>query len=126
MSGANRVQSEGIRGLLGLARKGRGLSIGSRETRAALHRGDVRLVLLAADGSPRDRERLERISAEQSVPVRVTASRAELGEWIGRGPVAVLGIRDPNLATAVSRRFDRSTGGARDVPGRENAGGRET
>lgn len=98
--------SEQIRGLVGLGRRARGLSVGSRETRDGLRRGQVYLVLLARDGSPRDRQRLERVASEVAVPTREVGTRVELGSWIGRGPVSALGIRDPNLAAAVRAKVD--------------------
>ncbi len=81
--------------------RARTLTVGSRETRTALHRGEIRLVLLARDGSARDRERLERIAAEQRADARVVGTREELGEWVGRGPVAVIGVRDARLADGI-------------------------
>ncbi|MDP6460563.1 MAG: L7Ae/L30e/S12e/Gadd45 family ribosomal protein [Gemmatimonadota bacterium] len=89
--------------LLGLAMKARMLAVGSRETREGLRRGEVRLVLLAEDGSPRDGERLRRIAAEGKVPVLRGGSRLELGGTLGRGAVAVVGVKDANLAKAVRR-----------------------
>jgi ribosomal protein L7Ae-like RNA K-turn-binding protein len=77
------------------------VTIGSRETRAALHRGAIRAVLVATDGSPRDRERLARIAKENGIPVRAVTGRAELGAWTGRTSVAVIGIRDGRLASRI-------------------------
>jgi ribosomal protein L7Ae-like RNA K-turn-binding protein len=64
-------------------------------------------VLLAADGSPRDRERLLRICAEHAVPVHALSSRAEIGAWLGREEVAVVGVKDSNLAMAFEECFAR-------------------
>jgi ribosomal protein L7Ae-like RNA K-turn-binding protein len=102
----DRGNSERIGGLVGLGRRAGRLSIGSRETRDGLWRGTIHLVLLAGDGSPRDRQRLERVAGEVGVPAREVGTRAELGSWIGRGPVSVLGIQDPNLAAAVQAKVD--------------------
>ena len=80
--------------------------MGSRETRDGLRRGAVHLVLLARDGSRRDRQRLERVAREAGVPTREVGTRDDLGSWLGRGPVSVLGIRDANLAAAVRAKVD--------------------
>lgn len=114
-----------IRGLLGLAHRARGLAIGSRETRSELRRGEIRLVLLSADGSPRDRERILRVAEEEQVPVRIVGSGEELGAVIGRGAVGVLGIRDRNLASGILQRLpNESTGrAAGSADGPEKAGG---
>jgi ribosomal protein L7Ae-like RNA K-turn-binding protein len=90
-----------IRDLVGLGLRARSVTIGSRETRAALRRGAIRVVLAALDGSPRDRERLERVARDHAVPVVGVASRAEFGAWTGRSSVAVLGVRDAHLASRI-------------------------
>jgi ribosomal protein L7Ae-like RNA K-turn-binding protein len=100
------MKTEKIRGLLGLARRARALTVGSRETRAGLRRGDVRLVLLAGDGSERDRSRLLRAAREAGTPARIAGSRAELGSSLGRGEVAVCGVTDPHLAAEIRGRLD--------------------
>ena len=95
------MKIEEIRGLLGLARRANRLSVGSRETRSALRRGEARLVLLAADSSPRDRERLVRVAEEEGVPARIVGSRTSLGEAVGRNEVTAVGVRDSGLAEAL-------------------------
>lgn len=83
--------------------------IGSRETRAGLRRGrgrQVCLILLAADGSERDRERLERLAEETGTPWRVVGSREELGQAIGRDGVSVVGVTDRNVAAGMLARLD--------------------
>jgi ribosomal protein L7Ae-like RNA K-turn-binding protein len=105
-----------IHGLLGLASRARSVLIGSRETRAGLRRGEVRLVLLATDGSVRDRERMLRVTAEAGVPVVSWGTREELGWGVGAGPVAVMGLTDPALAGEVAARLaaqEPTTGSAR-------------
>jgi len=113
MARSKREKSETVPRLVGLARRARGVFVGSRETRGALRRGEVKLVLVAADGSSRDRARLVRVSEEAGVPVRVVADRKELGSWIGTGPVAVVGIRNAQLAAGVRAALDASEGAAR-------------
>jgi ribosomal protein L7Ae-like RNA K-turn-binding protein len=113
MARAKRMKIEEIRGLLGLARRAGRLSIGSRETRIALRRGEIRLVILAEDASPRDRERLVRVAEEEGVPARVVEGRASLGEAIGAGDVTVVGVQDPGMAEALEARLAGIEGGGR-------------
>ena len=80
--------------------------IGSRETRSGMHRGRVRLILLAADGSPRDRERLERLAEETGTPLRRVGPREELGRAVGRDGVSVVGVTDRNVAAGILGRLD--------------------
>ncbi len=113
MSRANRMKIEEIRGLLGLARRAGRLCVGSRETRIGLHRGEVRLVILAGDASPRDRERVLRVAEEEDVPARIAGDRGTLGAAIGRDAVAVLGVRDAGMAGGLLARLDGNEGGTR-------------
>jgi ribosomal protein L7Ae-like RNA K-turn-binding protein len=109
------MKIEEIRGLLGLARRAGRLSIGSRETRSALRRGEVRLLILAEDASPRDRERLARVAAQAGVPAHVAGTRAALGAAIGRDEIAALGVRDPHMAGALAARLSGIEGGRREA-----------
>ena len=113
MSRANCMKIEEIRGLLGLARRAGRLSVGSRETRIGLHRGEVRLVIVAEDASPRDRERVFRVAAEGNVPTRIVGDRGSLGAAVGRDAVAVVGIRDRGMAVALAARLSGNEGGRR-------------
>jgi ribosomal protein L7Ae-like RNA K-turn-binding protein len=97
---------ERIGALLGFATRARSITVGSRETRNGLHRGRVKLVLLAEDGSARDRERVVRIALEQGASTIVAGTREELGSWIGRGLVSVAGITDAALAASIERAGD--------------------
>ena len=78
-------------------------------------------MILAHDGSARDRERVRRVAAESRVPVRVVTDREELGSWVGRGPVAVLGVQDRELAKALVEALPEPDG----TEEKEN-GGQET
>lgn len=118
MSRAKRMKIEKIRGLLGLARRSRGLTVGSRETRTNARRGEVWLILLSSDGSARDRERLERVAEEEEIPARIVGTREEIGEAIGQGEVSVVGIKDRNLAGGVWKRLEESEDRAGDGSGK--------
>ncbi|HMB68840.1 MAG TPA: L7Ae/L30e/S12e/Gadd45 family ribosomal protein [bacterium] len=102
------MKIEEIRGLLGLAHRARGLAIGSREARQGMRRGEIGLILLANDGSPRDRERLSRVAEEEGTKAFTAGTALELGAVVGRGAVSVLGIRDRNLAAGVRRRLEKT------------------
>ncbi|MCA9754108.1 MAG: ribosomal L7Ae/L30e/S12e/Gadd45 family protein [Gemmatimonadetes bacterium] len=105
---AKNLKTEKIGRLLGLGARARSLSLGSRETRAAMRRGQVHLILLARGGSPRDQERLERLAEEEGVPLGLLTVDADgLGEWVGRNRVAVIGMTDRNLADAIRAELTR-------------------
>jgi hypothetical protein len=44
-----------------------------------------------------------RIAVEQGTAVIVAGTREEIGAWLGRGPVTVVGVKDPGLAASMRR-----------------------
>jgi ribosomal protein L7Ae-like RNA K-turn-binding protein len=88
-------------GLLGLAARAGALTVGTGATRAGLQRGDVRVVVLAADRSRRTEEKVERLARGTAVPVLVGPDAETLGGRIGRGAVQAVGIVDPGFAEGI-------------------------
>lgn len=111
------MKTEKVRRFLGLAVRARRVSIGSRDTRASLRRGQVSLVLLSEDGSSRDGERTARLAEEEGIPViQLPVGAEELGGWIGRNTVATFGIEDPDLAAAIRAHWNEHESGPADGP----------
>ena len=92
--------------LLGLARRAGRLVAGFDVVRRAVARGDACLVLVAADASPGQRERIGRWAAAQGVPVRVWGSKDELGRATGGSPKAIVAVCDPGFAEQVLTRIE--------------------
>ncbi len=88
-------------GLLGLGARGGRIAIGVGATRAALQRGEARVVLLAADASPRTLEKIERLALATGIPVRRGPAAETLGSRLGRPPVMAVAVRDRELAAGV-------------------------
>ncbi len=86
--------------LLGLGvRAGRGhVVIGVAGVRAKLQRDALRCVVLAADASPRTRDKVERLARARGVPVVRGPGAMELGAGLGRPPVQAVGVEDAGLA----------------------------
>ena len=72
--------------------------IGVAGVRAQLQRDALRCVVLAADASPRTREKVERLARARRVPVVWGPEAEELGAGLGRQPVQAVGVADPALA----------------------------
>lgn len=88
-------------GLLGLGQRAGSLIVGVDGVRAALQAGKCRLVVVAADASPRAVEKVVRLAEARGVP-RVAGPAADrLGRQLGRPPLMVVGVRDPALARGV-------------------------
>lgn len=84
--------------LLGLARRGGAVTIGSDATRRAVRDGRARLVLCAVNASPVQRKKLERLVLKGGVPCRMLADRVVLGAAVGAPPLSAVGVLDAGLA----------------------------
>jgi len=89
--------------LLGLGVRARTVVVGTDAVRAAVRAGECRCVVRAADVSPRVEEKVLRLAAARAVPVVAGPPAAALGEALGRPPVMVLGVCDPQLARGILR-----------------------
>jgi ribosomal protein L7Ae-like RNA K-turn-binding protein len=106
------VTAGGALALLGLGARAGRLAFGTTGVQAALRRGTVALVVLAADRSQRTRDKVERLATARGVPVVTGPDAAALGAAVGRAPLMAVGITDPHLAAGYRARALR-TGGKR-------------
>jgi ribosomal protein L7Ae-like RNA K-turn-binding protein len=84
--------------LLGLGVRAGNVVIGVGGVRAALQRGQVVCVVLAADAGPRTMEKVARLAEARKVPVLRGPAATELGAGLGKPPVQAVGVTDPALA----------------------------
>ena len=93
------MDAEKLRGLLGLAQRGRNLALGRAACRQAGREHRLHLVLVARDAGAsavRDAQ-----GGDAFRVARVGLDKQELGGLVGRSAVAVLGILDPHLASGL-------------------------
>ncbi|RPI49146.1 MAG: 50S ribosomal protein L7 [Chloroflexi bacterium] len=91
--------------LLGMARRAGRLVSGTETVSAAVRRGQVTLIMAAADLSPKTKERLTRLAQAHQVRLLFGASRAELGAATGYAGRGVYGLTQKDLANAIGRYF---------------------
>jgi len=91
--------------LLGLGLRARRVVIGVAGVRAQLQRGALGCVVVAADASPRTREKVERLARARGVPVLRGPSAERLGAGLGRPPVQAVGVSDPGVARGLLAAF---------------------
>ncbi|MCL6515600.1 MAG: ribosomal L7Ae/L30e/S12e/Gadd45 family protein [Alicyclobacillus sp.] len=84
-------------GLLGLAKRARGVVAGTDVLLDALAAGRVRLVLLASDAGSNVAKKVRDKCAFYGIQVLVCFDRNELGRALGRGPTVVAGVTDPGF-----------------------------
>jgi ribosomal protein L7Ae-like RNA K-turn-binding protein len=89
-------------GLLGLGLRARRVTVGVTGVRAGLERGAFACVVMAADASPRTRDKVARSARARGVPVLIGPTAAELGAGLGRPSVQAVGVSDPALARGLT------------------------
>ena len=97
--------NERITGLLSLCRKAGRLRIGFEPVRDAAAAGEARLVLYAADFSPRSRERMERRLAQSGAPPEqrtLAQTMEELSRVCGKR-AGVLAVADEGFAAGLRK-----------------------
>lgn len=99
MSGTSR-QAEAL-ALLGLAQRAGAVVKGTRATRLALRKGEARLVVMAADGSRTQREKVLPLAEARKVPLRVLGDRAALGKALGGGPLTAVAVTRSGFAKKI-------------------------
>ena len=100
---------EALLSLLGLAARAGGLSTGTDGVRRDVRDGKVVAVILAADGSPTQHQKLVPLLEARGIRYRTLLTRDRIGAAIGRPPVSAIGFthrefarRAAELADAIS------------------------
>ena len=89
---------DGVKNLLGLARRAGKVASGDLAVREALARGKAILVLLAQDAGPTTAGRFSRLCGQREIDCISIGSQEELGRALGQSPRAVLAVTDVNFA----------------------------
>jgi ribosomal protein L7Ae-like RNA K-turn-binding protein len=88
--------------LLGLAARSGNVVAGTDLVRRGVRQGKVASVLLAADASPTQRNKLVPLLEARQVAYRVALRRDQLGGAVGRGPLSALGVTNGQFARRVA------------------------
>jgi ribosomal protein L7Ae-like RNA K-turn-binding protein len=109
----------GLLGLIGLGYRGRGVVIGVDAIRRDLQGDRCACVVIAADASPRARDKVERLAAARGVPLITGPEAATIGAQLGKSVVMAVGVRDRALAEGMLRFRGQVQGGMVGVHDRE-------
>ncbi|MDZ7373288.1 MAG: ribosomal L7Ae/L30e/S12e/Gadd45 family protein [candidate division KSB1 bacterium] len=99
MSGSDLVPK--AEALLGFARRAGRLAIGSSAIEASLRKRRCRLLIFAQDASRWTVRHLASQAFRAGVPVVAFSTRNRLGQILGRGLVAAIGVDDPQFAASL-------------------------
>ena len=92
--------------LLGIAQRAGAIVKGTDSTRRSLRKGDVRLVVLAEDGSETQRGKVIPLTRHRGVPLRTLGNRVELGAAVGSGPLTAVGVTGSSFAKELQERLE--------------------
>ena len=102
-------QASSVYGLLGLARRAGGAVPGTEAVREAVREGRARLVLLAEDASPSQREKVERTLAGRPAPRVSFGDRSGLGAALGKRPVSAVAVTQASLASRILAELEKDS-----------------
>ena len=93
--------------LLGIAQRAGAVVKCTEATRRALRKGEVRLVLLAEDGSETQRNKVVPLARARGVTCRTLGDRTELGTAVGSGPLTAVGVTRASFAKQLQVQLGR-------------------
>ena len=88
---------------LHLARRSGSLAVGHSAVKRCLSSGKCRLVIMAVDAGGS----MKRLDLGSVLTLNL-GTREELGGWLDRDEVSILGLTDPNLVTGITKRMKTS------------------
>lgn len=93
-----------LQALLGFARAAGKLEVGRVACRKAVQIGRAKALVIASDASPSTLADIEKLGEAFGVKVyQVDAAMSELGQMVGRPPVAVVCITDRHFAAELKK-----------------------
>ena len=98
-------QASDVLGLLGLAKRAGAVAAGTERAKQSLAAHAAKLVVVARDASPVQRQKLEGLIRRGAVPRVVLGDRVALGAAVGAPPLSALAVTDARLAEQVLRRL---------------------
>jgi ribosomal protein L7Ae-like RNA K-turn-binding protein len=87
--------------LLGLGMRAGHVVVGTGGVRAALQRGELDLVVVAVDHSPRTADKVVRLARATGVETLEGPPAGQLGRRLGRSSVQSVGVRDRQLTAGI-------------------------
>ncbi|AQS59338.1 L7Ae/L30e/S12e/Gadd45 family ribosomal protein [Desulforamulus ferrireducens] len=88
--------------LLGLCQRAGKVASGDQAVRDNLHKGKVKLLLVATNTSERIKKDYLRMAEQKKIPVSLAFTKEELGQAMGKSPRAAVAILDDNFARGMA------------------------
>jgi ribosomal protein L7Ae-like RNA K-turn-binding protein len=87
--------------MLGLATRAGQLVFGSDAVERGARRGQIRLLILAADAGPNTTGRFGQVSRVTHIPLIQVSDRESFGHWTGKDERVVAGVKDQGFAQRI-------------------------
>ncbi len=97
-------------GLLGLARRAGAVAPGTEAVRRAIREGEARLIVMAADASSVQLDKIRTTLHDRSIPQARLGDRNTLGAAVGLAPLSAVAVTNASLAVRVFAELRGSTG----------------
>ncbi len=104
MMKTGKARSE-VLAFLGMARRAGNVVVGTDAVRQALRKGDVKLLILASDGSETQKKKLVPLAEARGVRWETLASSQELGAAVGAGSLTAVGVIGNEFAGELKKRL---------------------
>lgn len=98
--------------LLGLAYRAGAVERGAGAARAAMRKGEARLVLLAGDAATKQVEKVLGLARNRAVSFGTLADRVSLGAAVGGPPLTAVAVTNHSFAEELARRIPPRGAGA--------------
>lgn len=92
-----------ILGLLGLSARARKLCYGNDSVLEELKKGSIYIIIVACDASDKTKKNWQFYSEKYNCKIAEVSNIDDLSKAIGKANKAVLGVKDENLAKAISK-----------------------
>lgn len=97
--------------LLGLARRAGAAVPGTDAARRAVLQGQARLIVMAADASGVQLDKIRKALRNRPIPQVTLGDRATLGAAVGRASVSVVAVTAAAFADQIQHRLEEGEGG---------------
>lgn len=91
---------------LGLARRANALVLGEECVKKELKRKKIGLVVVASDVSANTRDSVVRVCENCGIIVRFFGMKEEIGKYIGKGTIAVVGVKNKEFSKRLIEMID--------------------
>lgn len=104
----NQIAMNKIYSMISLAKKAGKVVAGSDACESALQSGKLKLLIVSGDASKGTRKNFDDACRYRNIPIKIFGDRNNLGNFIGRDQIVILGITDKGFSNTIMKLIDES------------------